>query len=123
MTAPASGHQTAIAADSPDSVRTLSVADVRRVAMLARLRLSDAQISQYQAQLAAVLGHMEQLRAIDVAGIEPMSHPAGGVNRLDEDRPRIPTDTLATEALIRIAPATVDGFVQVPKVIDEGGGA
>lgn len=99
------------------------MADVRRIALLARLRLSDAQVAQYQAQLSAVLGHMDQLKAIDVSGVEPMSHPGVGVNRLEDDRPRVPSDTLATEALLRIAPATMDGFVQVPKVIGEGGGA
>ena len=52
-----------------------------------------------------------------------MSHPGGGVNRLDDDRPRVPSDTLATEALLGIAPATMDAFVRVPKVIGEGGGA
>ncbi len=104
-------------------VRTLSIGDVRRVAQLARLDLSDEQVVQYQVQLSAVLGHMDQLRAIDVAGVEPMSHPGGGVNRLEEDRARTPSDALPVEALLRIAPATMDNFVQVPKVIGEGGGA
>ena len=123
MTAPFDGQLTGKTADSPDGVRTLSVADVSRIALLARLRLSDAQVAQYQAQLSAVLGHMDQLRAIDVSGVEPMSHPGGGLNRLDDDRPRVPSDTLATKAFLRIAPATMDGFLQVPKVIGEGGGA
>jgi aspartyl-tRNA(Asn)/glutamyl-tRNA(Gln) amidotransferase subunit C len=113
--------------ESPDvtqqNVRTLSVGDIRRIATLARLRLTDTQVAQYQTQLSAVLGHMEQLRAIDVSGVEPMSHPGGGVNRLDEDAPRTPSDTLTTDDLMRIAPATMDGFVLVPKVIGEGGGA
>lgn len=123
MTVPAFGSENTQNTETPGGVRTLSVRDVRRVAMLARLDLTEDQIAQYQEQLSAVLGHMEQLRAIDVSGVEPMSHPGGGVNRLDEDRARTPSDMLATEALLRIAPATMDRFVQVPKVIGEGGGA
>jgi aspartyl-tRNA(Asn)/glutamyl-tRNA(Gln) amidotransferase subunit C len=102
---------------------SLSATDVQRIAHLARLALTESQISQYQGQLSAVLGLMDQLRAIDVSNVEPMSHPGGGVNRLDDDRPRTPTDTIPTEAFLRIAPATMDQFVQVPKVIGEGGGA
>ena len=112
-------HNAAKAGDG----RALSIGDVRRVVLLARLALSDAQVAQYQGQLSAVLGHMDQLLAIDVAGVEPMSHPGGGVNRLDEDRARTPSDTLPVEAMLRIAPATMGNFVQVPKVIGEGGGA
>ena len=103
-------------------VRALSGADVQRIALLARLRLSDERVAQYQVQLSAVLGHMQQLRAIEVSGVEPMSHPGGGVNRLDEDRARVPTDMLHAEVLLGMAPATMDGFVRVPKVIGDGGG-
>ncbi|MGH7291234.1 MAG: Asp-tRNA(Asn)/Glu-tRNA(Gln) amidotransferase subunit GatC, partial [Myxococcota bacterium] len=117
------GSDNADNSETTQGVRTLSVGDVRRIALLARLDLTEEQVGRYQEQLSAVLGHMDQLRAIDVSGVEPMSHPGGGVNRLDEDRARMPSDTLPTEALLRIAPATMGQFVQVPKVIGEGGGA
>ncbi len=123
MPAPASGHSSSNHPPGGASVRALSVGDIRRVAQLARLHLSEEQVAQYQTQLSAVLGYMDQLRAIGISGIEPMSHAGGGVNRLDDDFPRVPSDTLPVDALLRMAPATMDHFVLVPKVIGEGGGA
>jgi aspartyl-tRNA(Asn)/glutamyl-tRNA(Gln) amidotransferase subunit C len=98
----------------------LSAAEVRKVARLARLDLSDDQVEQYRAQLSAVLGYVDRLRTLDLSGVEPMSHPGGQVNRLDDD---VPHDPLPTEALMRMAPARMEPFVEVPKVIGEGGGA
>ncbi len=109
-------------AENP-GIRRLSGDDVRRIAALARLELSDAQVAQYQLQLSAVLGYMEQLRAIDTAGVEPMTHPGARTNALDDDAARTPDDTLATRALLDMAPQTLDQFVRVPKVLGEGGGA
>ena len=101
----------------------LSENDVRKVARLARLAISDAQVREYRGQLAAVLGLMERLREVDVEGVEPMSHPSDRVNRLDQDEPREPATTLSTEALMAMAPEKMEPFVKVPKVIGEGGGA
>lgn len=87
---------------------------MRKVASLARLALSDAQVEQYRVQLSAVLGYMEQLRALDVSGVEAMSHPVHAANRLAPDEPGA---TLPTEALMAMAPATMPPFLSVPKVL------
>lgn len=113
-------------AASPSSPQ-LSSAEVRKVAALARLALSDDQVERARHQLAGVLTLIEQLRGLDLADVEPMTHPGGQVNRLDDDvAPAEHRRTaLGPEALARIAPMTDGPFVVIPKVIggDDGGGA
>lgn len=113
-------------ADQP-TPHQLSSAEVRKVATLARLALSDEQIENARHQLAGVLALMDQLRGLDLADVEPMTHPGGQVNRLDDDAPSADHQrtVLGPEALGRIAPMTDGPFVVIPKVIggDDGGGA
>ena len=97
----------------------LSLDDVRRVARLARLRLSPAQLEQYRSQLSSVLDHIAKLNELDVEGVEPMAHPGELTNRLSPDEV---ADPLPVEQLLAIAPAVTDGFLAVPKVLGEGGG-
>ena len=104
---------------SQSSVK-LSEIEVRKVAKLSRLELSDAEIAQSASRLTSVLGYIDRLRELDVEGVEPMAHPIDDSNRLDEDVPR---EGLPTSVLIKMAPATEGDFVKVPKVIDGGGGA
>lgn len=103
---------------------SLSEDEVRRVARLARLELSEAQVEMYRRQLGEVLGLFERLRGLNLEGVEPMTHvveregEAG--NRLDLDEAR---EVLANEALMRMAPEKLQPFLRVPKVLGEGGGA
>jgi aspartyl-tRNA(Asn)/glutamyl-tRNA(Gln) amidotransferase subunit C len=99
---------------------SLSSDEVRKVARLARLSLSEAQVEQYRAQLGAVLGYVERLKEVDVAGVEPMANVADAVNRLAADEPG---PVIANEVLMRMAPQVMAPFVKVPKVLEEGGGA
>ncbi len=101
-------------------VRSLSVSDVRRVATLARLSLTDEQAELYRSQLGAVLAYMDRLAQIDLGGVEPMHHPERRTNRLDEDAPAERSHELTTSDLMAMAPAARDGFVSVPKVIGDG---
>lgn len=100
----------------------LSLAQVRKVAHLARLALSDQQLEQYRHQLGSVLTYMERLRGLDLTAVEPLSSPIETVNRLAEDQPG---PTLSNETLMTIAPrgAAAPPFVAVPKVIGGGEGA
>ncbi len=98
----------------------LSDDEVRKVARLARLDLSDDQVERYRAQLGAVLGYVERLKEVDLAGVEPLTNVSDAVNRLAADEPG---PTLTNEVLMRMAPDTMAPFVKVPKVLDEGGGA
>lgn len=95
----------------------LTLEQVRKVASLSRLALSEAQAEDYRSRLAAVLGYVERLRSLDLSNVEPMAHPMETTNRLGADEPG---PTLANETLMAIAPATHPPFVKVPKVIGEG---
>lgn len=96
--------------------QTMSLEQVRHVAKLARLRLSESQLQQYQTQLSTVLEHIAKLQELDVDGVEPMAHPTDLTNRLDDDEPATP---LPLEDVLRNAPAVQDRFVAVPKVLEE----
>jgi aspartyl-tRNA(Asn)/glutamyl-tRNA(Gln) amidotransferase subunit C len=98
----------------------LSDEDVRRIAWLARLALAEEELSSYRERLSAILGYVERLRSLELAGVEPLVHVGDQVNRLGEDEPG---KTLANEVLMRMAPERMDPFVKVPKVLDEGVGA
>jgi len=95
----------------------LTAAQVTHVAKLARLEVAPERIEQYCVQLAVVLGHIAQLDAVDLAGVEPMAHPFESHNRLAED---VPVDGLPIEAVLMNAPAVEGRFLAVPKVLAEG---
>lgn len=95
---------------------------VRKVAQLARLALSDEQVELYRHQLGGVLAYMNRLSSLDLSGVEPMASPLDLTNRLADDQPG---PTLTTDQLMAIAPrdAAAPPFIAVPKVIGEAGGA
>lgn len=89
--------------------------DVRYVADLARLRLSDEEIEQFSEQLLQVIEHMNQLREVDVSGVEPMAHafPVFNVLRGDEVR-----DGLRQDEALSVAPRAASDLFMVTKVIE-----
>lgn len=106
--------------EQDNAVGSLTEAEVRKVARLSRLELTDAEIADSATRLASVLGYIDRLRELDTEGVEPMAHPFDDSNRLDED---VPVDGLPLGAMLRMAPTSEGDFVKVPKVIDGGGGA
>ncbi len=90
--------------------------DIRYVADLARIALTDEEIARYGPELDAILAYVEQLREIDVAGIEPMAHAVPRLNIMREDAV---TECLDREQVMKNAPATVDdALIRVPVVIE-----
>jgi len=77
-------------------------AQVRHVARLARLALSEEEEERFAAQLGHVLEYVERLQAVDVAGVEPLSFAgdaaAGLPLREDEPRPSLPRDKVLAQA-------------------------
>ena len=94
----------------------LSLDEVRHVAKLARLRLSDEELERYRGQLSSILDHIAKLSDLDVEDVEPMAHPSDLVNRLDEDEP---VASMPLEQVLELAPAVQDNFLAVPKVLAE----
>ncbi len=92
----------------------LSHEEVRKVALLARLELTDDEIDSQAKHLNDLLGQFEKLLALDVTGIEPTSHSIPIVNVLREDveRPSLPR----AEALAN-APESRDGCFVVPRIV------
>ncbi len=90
--------------------------DVRRVAALARIGLTDDEVSSLQEDLAEILAFVGQLDELDLEGLEPMYHPLPVENVMREDVPVAGPDPAE---LLRNAPATVQGLVRVPQMMEE----
>ncbi len=97
---------------------TLDLDEVRHVARLARLRLSDQELQLYRAQLSSVLDHIAKIRELDVEGVQPMAHPSDLTNRLDDD---VVDEAMPRDVLLALAPEVEDSFLSVPKVLDGEG--
>ena len=93
----------------------LSLDQIRRVADLARLELSEAEIAAMQQELNGILALVDQMSAVDTEGVEPMSHPQAAMQRLREDQV---SETDKREEFQTIAPQVEDGLYLVPKVIE-----
>ena len=94
---------------------SLSLDDVRRIAHLARIEVTDAETAAVHAQLNGIIGLVEQLKAADTRGIEPMSHARDVGLRLREDTV---TEADQHQAFQAIAPQVEADLYLVPKVIE-----
>ena len=93
----------------------LSDDDVCKIAHLARLDLAAADVPRYADSLSAILGFVEQLRAVDTADITPMAHPLDAVQRL---RAGEVSEHDQRDRFQSIAPQVDAGLYLVPKVIE-----
>jgi aspartyl-tRNA(Asn)/glutamyl-tRNA(Gln) amidotransferase subunit C len=94
---------------------SLSLADVEKVARLARLAMNDQELKVAQAQLSNIFGLIAEMQAVDTKGIEPMSHAQDVAQRLREDKV---TEANQREAFQAIAPQVENGLYLVPQVIE-----
>jgi aspartyl-tRNA(Asn)/glutamyl-tRNA(Gln) amidotransferase subunit C len=94
---------------------SLDPATVRRIAKLARIRVTEEQVAPLEAQLNGILGWIEQLNEVDIEGVEPLTGAADMALRLRQDRV---TDGAITEAVLANAPDRVGAFFTVPKVVE-----
>jgi aspartyl-tRNA(Asn)/glutamyl-tRNA(Gln) amidotransferase subunit C len=107
---------TAVPADaqSRPNEPKITLQQVRHVARLARLALSEEELSRLAPQLESILGYIDQISEVDVSGVEPMAHalPLSNVLRDDTVEP-----ALSLEAVLQNAPETDGRFFKVPKVL------
>ena len=92
--------------------------EVRYVAGLANLTLSDAETAKLQTDLDGILQHMDRLNEVDTTGVEPMTQvlfEAGETATLRADVPVAPLDN---QAALANAPQPGAGYFKVPKVIE-----
>ena len=89
--------------------------DLKHIAELARLDLSEEELATFEGQLTPILKHIDTLRALDVDDLEPTSYPTPvfDVMRADVSRPG-----LSTEAVMQNAPESAQNQIRVPKVVD-----
>lgn len=88
---------------------------VKRVAKLARIAVTDAEAETMKGELNAILGFVEQLNEVDVAGVEPMTSAVETTMRLRADGV---TDGGKAADIVANAPASEDNFFMVPKVVE-----
>jgi aspartyl-tRNA(Asn)/glutamyl-tRNA(Gln) amidotransferase subunit C len=93
----------------------LSLDQVTRIALLARLELGPAEAAAMQREMNAILAMVDQMAAVDTTGIEPMAHPQESAQRLREDAV---SEGDARAAFQSSAPAVEDGLYLVPQVIE-----
>jgi len=94
---------------------SLNSADIKRIAHLARIEVSDAEAEATLTKLTGILGLIAQMQAVDTKGIVPMSHSQDVTQRLRED---VVTEINQRELFQSIAPAVEGGLYLVPKVIE-----
>ncbi len=88
---------------------------VRRIAHLARIAVAEDEVAHLQGELNAILAWVEQLQAVDVTGIEPMTSVTPMQMKMRED---VVTDGGIPEDIVRNAPMSDDNFFLVPKVVE-----
>jgi aspartyl-tRNA(Asn)/glutamyl-tRNA(Gln) amidotransferase subunit C len=93
----------------------LTIEEVKKIAFLARLRLTEEEEERYAGQLSAILEYAERLQKVDTSRIPPTATvlPFKAPLREDKVRPSTPRDRILSNA-----PATEEGMFQVPPVLD-----
>lgn len=94
---------------------SLDPATVRRIARLARIHVDEAEVAPLQEQLNGILGWIEQLNAVDITGVEPLTGAGSMALRLREDAV---TDGGQAERVLANAPDRAGMFFTVPKVVE-----
>lgn len=94
---------------------SVDTATVAKIASLARIKLSEAEVAAMVPELNGILAWVEQLGEVDVSGVEPMTAVIPNALRLRDD---VVTDGGVREAVLANAPARQGGFFGVPKVIE-----
>lgn len=88
---------------------------VHTIARLARLNITDKEVTKYASELSNILVLVEQMEAVDTEGVEPMTHPFDASLRLREDAV---TQSDQRNKFQSLAPESEQGLYLVPKVID-----
>jgi aspartyl-tRNA(Asn)/glutamyl-tRNA(Gln) amidotransferase subunit C len=96
--------------------KKIDQAQVRKVAKLSRLDLSEEEIEEFTGQLSAILDYVAKMNELDTTEVEPLAHCLPISNVLRED---VVKESLGTEKTLANAPQRDGGFFKVPKILDE----
>lgn len=95
---------------------TITLPEVKKIAKLARLELSDAEIAKYAGQLSAILGYIKQLQEVETENVAMTSQVTGLSNVMRDD---MVASGENAEELVKMAPASEDNLVKVKAVFGE----
>lgn len=95
---------------------SLSDSEVRKIAKLANLNLTDQQVEKFTHELNGVFSYVENLNKIDVSAVEPTSHVHGSTNFFRED---INVNPMPVEDGLRNTPDRSANYIRVPIIIDQ----
>lgn len=93
----------------------LSPEEVRHIALLARLGLSEDEMERFREQLSDILEHFEVLQEVDTADVEPTFQVTGMLNVVAEDEA---TESSTQEDILANAPRAEDGFFRIRAVLE-----
>ena len=93
----------------------ISREELLKLAALARLRLDESEIVQFQDDIAKMLEYVKKLDQVDTSGVQSQLQENVTENVLRED---IVTPSLGVDEALKNAPERVDGYFKVPKVVD-----
>lgn len=93
----------------------ISIEEVKHVAHLARLAVTEEEAEQMRKELDAIITFAEQLNELDTTNVKPTSHVLEMVNVLRED---VAKEGLPVEEVVKNAPDQQDGYIRVPSIMD-----
>jgi aspartyl-tRNA(Asn)/glutamyl-tRNA(Gln) amidotransferase subunit C len=96
---------------------SLSEHDVRHVAMLARLALTDDEVEAMRSDLNSILGHIDEIQQLDLSDVAPMAH---AINVVNVTRPDVITPSFPQDVAVSNAPQSEHGAFVIPQIV--GGG-
>ncbi len=88
--------------------------EVKHIAALARIGLDDKEVEKYSKDLSSILDWIEQLREVDISGVEPTAHITGLENADREDKV---FDFAGKEAIVKLFPEEKDGYDKVRSIL------
>ena len=100
--------------------KKIDEAQVKKVAKLSRLELTEAEVEEFTEQLSAILDYVEKMNQLDTGNIEPLAHCLPINNVFREDCAK---ESLGTEKVLANAPDRDESFFKVPKILDDNSGA
>lgn len=89
--------------------------DIKKLAALSRLKLTDAEVAQYKKELSAIVGYVERLQSVDISGLEPTTQVTGLANVIREDV--IVDYGVSQDELLKNAPEKLDNQFKVQRMV------
>jgi len=100
--------------------RKIDEEQVRKVAKLSRLDLTNSEVAEFSGQLSSILEYVEKMNELDTEGVAPLAHCLPVSNCFRED---VVKESLGTEKTLANAPQRDGEFFKVPKILDDGSAA